>query len=513
MSNNSVNNKRIAKNTLLLYVRMLVMMLVSLYTSRVVLNSLGVEDFGIYNVVGGVVVMMGVLNSSLSAATSRFITYELGRGDARRLRQVFSISVNIYVAYAALFVIVAEIAGLWLLDNKLTLPADKLDVAHWLFQFSVVSVVVSLLYNPYNAVIIAHEKMNVYAYLSVLEALLKLGVAFLILTFQESRLFYYGLFIMLSSLLVTSCYIIYCVRHYRGAWYEFYWEKEKYREILSFSGWNIFGSLANLAKGQGLNVMLNIFFSPSVNAARGIAYQVNNVVTQFFNNFYMAVRPQITKYYAQNEIDSMLKLVFRSSRFLFFLMLAISLPVIVETPFLINAWLGQTPDYVIPFTRLIILITVVDGMSQPLMTAVQATGKIKLYQIVVGCAILMILPVSYVFLKCGFSAVSVFYVSLAVSLLCHLLRLVLMKRVISFSIRAYMWEVAFRCLACSLLSPVAPVLLSCHTGDGFGGFIIILLVCLLSSFAMIWLVGMRSEDRAMLLRIVRERMSKASVFK
>lgn len=505
MSEYSNNNKRVLKNSLLLYIRMFIMMLVSLYTSRVVLNALGVEDFGIYNVVGGVVVMMGVFNSSLSAATLRFITYELGRGDILKLKQIFSISINIYIIYAILFVIVAETVGLWLLNTKLTIPENKMIIANWLFQFSIVSVIFTLLYNPYNAIIIAHEKMNVYAYLSILEALLKLGVAFLMLTFQEGRLLYYGLFLMISSSLVILCYVIYCVRHYEESKYKFYWDKEKFKEILFFSGWNIFGSVASLAKGQGLNILLNIFFTPSVNAARGIAYQVNNIVTQFLNNFYMAVRPQIVKYYAKNEIENMFKLVIRSSRIMFFLLLIISLPVLIETPFLIKIWLGQTPEYVIPFTRLIILITIIDGMSQPLMTTVQATGKIKQYQIVISITTLMVLPISYIFLECGFSAISVFYVSLIISILCNSLRLILVKKLIHFSIRTYMKDVVLKCLLCGILSLIIPIWVYYQMKNDYMGFIIVSFVCLFSCILMIWFIGICKEEKAMLLQFIKKK--------
>lgn len=506
MSETSVNNKRIAKNTLLLYFRMFFMMLISLYTSRVVLSTLGVEDFGIYNVVGGMVMMMGVFNTSMSVATQRFLTFELGRGDMVRLKQVFSMSMTIYIMYGLLFIIVAETMGLWLLNTQLTIPADKIAASNWLFQFSVISVVVTLLYNPYNAIIIAHEKMGIYAYISLLEALLKLGVVFLLLAFQEERLVYYGFFVMLSSLIVTLFYCIYCIRNYKESVYQFYWEKDLLRQILSYSGWNMFGALANMTRGQGLNILLNIFFNPSVNAARGISYQVNNIVTQFFNSFYTAVRPQITKYYAQNDIENMMNLVFRSSRLSFFLILFISLPLIVETPFIIQAWLGQTPEYVIPFTRLIVLITVVDGMSSPLMTTVQATGKIKLYQFVIGGATLMILPVSYGLLKIGYSAVSVFYASLFMSILCLFIRLFIVKKIIQFSVLSYIKIVFLRCFVCGLFSSIAPIMLSYYMKDGFMDFCVVVLLCLFSSSLFIWLLGLQKNEKVMLLQLAKKRL-------
>ena len=490
---------------------MFIMMLVSLYTSRVILNALGVEDFGIYNIVGGVVVMMGVFNSSMSAATSRFITYELGQGNEMRLKQMFSITMSIYILYALAFLLVAEIVGLWLLNTHLTIPENKMVAANWVFQFSILSAVASILYNPYNAVIIAHEKMNIYAYISLFETFLKLGVTFLILFFKENRLFYYSFFLMLSSLFVTSSYIIYCIKHYKEASYTFYWDSKRFKQVLSFSGGNMFGAVANLAKGQGLNVLLNIFFNPAINASRGIAYQVNNVVTQFFNNFYTAVRPQIVKYYAQDDIVDMIKLVFSSSRMLFFLMLLISLPLLIETHYIIQIWLGQIPEYVIPFTRLIILITAIDGMSQPMMTMVQATGKIKFYQFAIGMSLLMILPLSYILLKNGYSAVSVFYVSLFVSLFCFFLRLFIVRKLIRFSMKQYLQDVVLRCILCGGLTLIAPLWLFYQLDNNFVDFLFVLFTCLISCLVFIWIIGLQKDEKKQLLLFIKKNYKKVIV--
>ena len=495
MANTTQNNKRIAKNAILLYIRMFIMMLVSLYTSRIILNVLGVEDFGIYNIIGGVVGMMGVFNTSMSVATSRFITYELGRGDEVELKQIFSIAINIYVLYAVIFIIVAEFIGLWLINTQLTIPDNKINAAHWLFQFSIFSVVAMLLYTPYNAIIIAHEKMDVYAYISLIEAFLKLVIAFLIQLLDENRLIYYGFFIMLSSLFVSLSYAIYCIKHYKETKYKFYWDNNKFKQIISFSGWNMFGSIATMGKGQGLNVLLNIFFNPSVNAARGIAYQVNNAATQFFNSFYTAVQPQIVKYYVQNELNNMLNLVFRSSRMLFFLMLIISLPILIETPFIIQTWLGQTPEYVIPFTRLIIIITIIDSMSNPLMTTIQATGKIKKYQITMSCTILMVLPISYIFLRIGYPAVTVFYVSLFISILCYFLRLLLIQGLVKFPIRVYMQNVIFKCLLCGIIAISIPTIILNLMNCSLIRFLLSSSVCFISSTVTIWFIGMTKEER------------------
>ena len=322
----SNNNKRIAKNTLLLYIRMFFIMAVSLFTSRVILKNLGVEDFGIYNVVGGVVAMMGILNSAMSTSTTRYLTFELGKGDKERLKQVFSMCFTIYLLLSLAFLFLAETFGLWFLNTQLTIPENRLEAANWVYQFSVISCINTLLSNPYNAVLIAHEKMSVYAYISIAEVVLKLAVVYMLLIINYDRLVVYGALILIMSLLVTMMYRVYCIRHYKESIYRFYWEKPLFKQLLSYSWWNLFGAAAGIVKGQGLNVLLSMFFNPSVNAARGIAYQINTSITNFFTNFYTAVRPQITKYYAQNDLENMFKLVFRSSKFSFFLIFILSLP-------------------------------------------------------------------------------------------------------------------------------------------------------------------------------------------
>lgn len=293
-------------------------MAVTLYTSRIVLEMLGVEDFGIYNVVGGVVTVMGVLNGAMAVSVQRYLTFELGKGDSKRLKQTFSMCITIFLLFAFLLLVLAETVGLWFLNTQLIIPEERIVAANWVYQFSIFSAIVTLLYIPYNAAIIAHEEMNVFAYVSIMEVVMKLAIAFVLIVFSYDRLIIYGLLLMLTAIVVTLVYIVYCVRKYEECCYRFYWEKKLFTQLLSYSAWNLFGSLSGVAKGQGLNILLNMFFNPVVNASRGIAYQVNSAVNQFFSNFYTAVRPQITKYYAQNDLKNMFELVFRSSKFSFF---------------------------------------------------------------------------------------------------------------------------------------------------------------------------------------------------
>ncbi|MCR4769924.1 MAG: lipopolysaccharide biosynthesis protein [Bacteroidaceae bacterium] len=500
------NNKRIAKNTLILYMRMFFMMAISLYTSRVILKALGVEDFGIYNVVGGVVSMMGVINNAMSVSTQRYLTFELGRGDLVRLKQTFSMCVNIYMLLSVIFFVLAETIGLWFLNTRLVIPPDRLVAANWVYQFTIFSTIISLLSNPYNAVIISHEKMGVYAYISILDAVLKLAVVFAVFIVPFDKLIVYGFCILLIHLIDRIIYGVYCQRKYAETRYNFYWEKPLFKQLLSYTGWNLFGALSGVAKGQGLNILLNVFFNPSINAARGIAYQVNAQVSHFFTNFYTAVRPQITKYYAQGDLDNMLKLVFRSSKMSFYLILLISLPLIIEAPYVIQLWLEQQPEYVIPFMRLILVITAVDAMATPLMTTAHATGKIALYQFLVGTITMLNIPISYIFLKNGAGPLIVFEVSLIIATLNLFVRIWIVKRLINFPVWGYIKEVLLICVLVTIISSFLPLLVYHYTEDVFMHFLLVCLLSVASTIITVYYVGMNAKERTVILNAIKSKL-------
>ena len=461
MSNNSVNNKRIAKNTLLLYVRMFFVMAVTLFTSRVVLATLGVTDFGIYNVVGGVVAMMGILNNAMAVSTQRYLTFELGRGDAVRLKQVFCMCLAIFVMLAVVVVVLGETVGLWFLNSKMTIPADRMVAANWVY---------------------------------------------LLLVIPVDRLTTYGLLILLSQIVIAVIYMLYCTRHFAEARYRVYWDGSLFRELVSYSGWNLFGSAAGVVKGQGLNILLNMFFTPAVNAARGIAYQVNAAITQFFTNFYTAVRPQITKYYAQGDMEEMTKLIFRSSKMSFYLIMLISMPVIIEAPYIVSLWLGQLPEYVVPFTRLIIAISAIDAMASPLMTAAHATGHIRLYQSSVGTMVMLNIPVSYVFLRLGFPPLTVFYVSLAISVVCLFMRLWIVRRLMPFPVKEYVVRVFGTSLAVCTLATIAPVAVHIAVDGNIHTVLSVCALSLLSCAVSIYYVGLDRHERKFVAGIVRKKI-------
>lgn len=488
--------------------RMFFMMAISLYTSRVILKALGVEDFGIYNVVGGVVSMMGVINNAMSVSTQRYLTFELGRGDLVRLKQTFSMCVNIYMLLSIIFFVLAETIGLWFLNTRLVIPSERIVAANWVYQFTIFSTIISLLSNPYNAVIISHEKMGVYAYISILDAILKLAVVYALYIIPFDKLIIYGLCILLIHLTDRIIYGVYCQRKYAETKYHFYWEKPLFKQLLSYTGWNLFGALSGVAKGQGLNILLNLFFNPSVNAARGIAYQVNAQVSHFFTNFYTAVRPQITKYYAQGDLDSMLKLVFRSSKMSFYLILLISLPLIIEAPYIIQLWLEQQPEYVIPFMRLILVITAVDAMATPLMTTAHATGKIALYQFLVGTITMLNIPISYIFLKNGAGPLIVFEVSLIIATLNLFVRIWIVKRLINFPVWGYIKEVLLICVLVTIISSFLPLLVYHYTEGVFMHFLLVCLLSVASTIITVYYVGMNAKERTVILNAIKSKLHK-----
>lgn len=502
------NNKRIAKNTLILYVRMFFVMLVSLYTSRIVLDTLGVSDFGIYNVVGGVVIMMNVINGAMSVSTQRYLTYDIGKNDKVQFQKTFSICMSIFFVLSLLILIVGETVGLWFVNTCLVIPEDRLIAANWVYQFALFSCVCSLLTNPYNATIVSHERMKIYAYIGIVDVLLKFVIVFLLLAIPYDRLITYGALTFVSTFAVLGIYYVYCRRNFTESHYILYWDKALFKRLLAYSGWNLFGSLSGVAKGQGLNVLMNIFFGPSVNASRGIAYQVNGVIHSFFTNFYTAVRPQITKYYAQGDLTNMHKLVCNSSKLSFFLILIVSLPLVIETPFVINLWLGKMPDYVVPFLRLIVMITAIDSMSTPLMTAIHATGNNKVYQLTVGIIMIMTLPISYIFLRMGFSPISVFIVSLVLSLISLFVRLFIASKQIQLPFKNYAIQVVLRSFVVAGIASVLPVILRQFICEVWGSAVLIIIISIISCLLSIYYVGLMFEERQIVIQMVKKRFNK-----
>lgn len=489
------NNTKIAKNTLLLYVRMLLTMLVSLYTSRVVLNTLGVEDFGIYNVVGGVVIMLAFLSSALSSGTQRFLSFELGREDYPQLARVFSMSVTIHVFLALFILIVAESIGPWFIDTHLTIPHHRLEAAHWVFHASVLSFIVSVVNVPYNASIISHERMNVYAYVSIIEVTLKLLAVFLLQLFLFDKLKLYAILILVISIIIPVFYIVYCVRHFLECKYRYFWDKSLFKTLSSYACWSLFGNLAAVTYTQGINILLNIFFGPTVNAARGIAYQVNSAVTGFITNFQLAMKPQIVKSYAQDEKEYMMKLLFRGSKYSFFLLYMLCLPILFETDNILLWWLKIVPDYAPMFCRLVLICALIDSLSGTLITAAQASGRIKVYQSVVGGLLLLILPISYFLLKAGLPPYSVFIVTIIVSIVAFFARLLILRKLILLPLYGFIKDVIWRILIVVLPSLIMPTIMLYHFEPSVARFFLLTLCIVISLLVLVYFLGLKTDEK------------------
>ena len=390
-------SKTIARNTAMLYIRMLFSMFVSLYTSRIVLEILGVEDYGIYNIVGGVVTIFSFINSSMSSATQRYLSFELGKEDLERLNKVFSSALSIHVLTGILIIILGETFGMYFLLNYLNIPADRLDIAIIVFQFSLFSTFLSIVQVPYNASIMANEKMDIFAYVSIAEVLLRLLMVIMLSFIDVDKLMLYSILIFSVILTTTSYLKYYCIRNFKECSFAFVRDKVLYKELLSYSGWSLFGNIAAVSMSQGINILLNVFFSPAVNAARAISYQVSGAIQSFASNFQAAANPQIIKSYANNDNNYMLTLIFASSRITFYLLFLLALPILIETNFILQLWLKKVPDYTVIFTFLIIINSLIDSISGPLRVANQATGNIKRFQVIVGSTLILNLPISYLF--------------------------------------------------------------------------------------------------------------------
>lgn len=493
----SENTKRIAKNTLMLYGRMLIGMLVSLYTSRVVLQALGVEDYGIYNVVGGVVAMFSMISNSLSSSVSRFLTFELGRGDLNALKKVFSTSLTIHVVLAAIIVILAETLGLWFLNARMTIPVDRLYAANWVFHASVFTFVIGLIDVPFGASIVSHEKMSVFAYMSILDIFLRLLIVIFIAysNWNFDRLIVYALLLVCVVCIMLSIYWTYCKRNFDECRFKLNFDKTYWKSMSSFAGWNFIGCTAGLLKDQGVNILLNLFIGPVVNAARGIAGSVNNVLSSFASNFMTALNPQITKSYASGNYDYMFSLVERGARFSYYILLLLALPVMFEADFVLTLWLKTYPEHTVNFVRLVLAVTMCDILSNTLINLQSATGKIRNYQIVVGGMLLMNFPLSYFCLKKGLPPESTLVVALFVAVCCLILRLVFLRKMAGLSMKRYLVNVCLNVIVVTFLAAIIPFLVYLNMSDGIARFFVICVVTTICSSLSIYFIGCTAGER------------------
>ena len=495
MSEQISNNKRIAKNTVMLYIRMLLTMAVTLYSSRIILRTLGIEDFGIYNVVGGIVAMFGFLNTSMVSSTQRFMSFSLGGEDHSQVTRVFSNSLLLHILIAIIILVLAETFGLWFFYNKLNIPHERIDAAFWVYQLSIIVFILNVLRVPDNSVIIAYEKMSAYAYFSIIEVILKLVVVFLLPLFRYDKLIFYAILIFLVNLFVNLIYRLYVEHKFKTVSFIPKYEKGLFSDMTKFAVWSLWGNLSVSLSSYGLNILLNMFFGPVVNAARGIAYQVQAAITNFGYNFIIAVNPQIIKSYAQKEYDNMSRLVFSSSRLTFFLLFLIALPIINNRDYILSLWLGDYPEYTSAFILLILIDSLINVQTVPIQTAINATGRIMYYQMIVGGLLIINLPVSYFLLRLGANVYVPLITTIFFSIIAFFVRLFVFKRVTGISQKKFYLNVLPRIVLVVILSCMITQKSGFQNAQTFYDLIVNTAFTLVLVMTLVYIVGLDCEER------------------
>ena len=496
MQDNQSNNKRIAKNTIMLYLRMILVMLVSLFTSRVVLSTLGIEDFGIYNVVGGIVTTMTFLNSALAAASQRFISYEMGKGNTTSLNKVFSTSFEVHLVLAVICILLFESFGVWFLNYKLNISPLRLSAANWVFQCSIFSFAFSILNVPYNSTIIAHEKMGSFAYISILEVLLKLCIAVMLLYTNVDKLILYAVLYLIVSFIIHLCYRIYCNVSFQECKFQLVIDKNLFKRIFSFAGWSVAGNIGFTLKDPLSNIILNLFFGAKINAARGIAMQVNGVINSFATNFGMAINPQIVKQYASGNIARSISLVYIGARLSFYLLTIISIPFIINIDFILHLWLGNVPYYTNIFFILTILSSLIYSLSGTSSVAVQATGYIKWFSIGVCIIPIIELPITYLLMYLGHPPYVAMIPAIFINFISLLFRFYILKGlVVGYSWSYFLINIIIRPFFSFTLSFILCMAVK-HTLDtGIVSLLISIFSSVIIASLIIFIVGITKDER------------------
>lgn len=471
-----MESSKIAVNSMYLFIRMIIVYGVTLYTSRVVLRMLGFEDYGIYNVVGSIIIFFGFLRTALTNATFRFITYELGTNNIVSLRKVYSMAINSHLLLATIIFVVLEIVGSWFLNNRLNIDDSRLYAANWVFQFTLVSFFISIVQTPFHSVIIAYEKMSFYAVLSLLEVILRLAIVYLLLIIPIDKLIIYGALMLAVTLIVFLCHVIYCKLSFRELAYVRIWNTQMLKQFSSYSGWSLLVNTADICTQQSISIFFNIFLGVISNAALGIANQVSSATNTFLQNFVQACNPQIVKSYASKNYDYFLKLVYSSSKISFLLLLFVAVPIITNTKFILDIWLGDYPEYTIVFVRLMILYYLIDAFQTSLWQAMHATGKIKIHQIMIGSLKFLNIPLIYICLYYTKSGPWGLGIWVLVNLLCAVVRTIYMRTLIDLDVWYYLKNVVLRIFVVFTIVLLASLEAARILGSNWEGFVASLLV-------------------------------------
>jgi O-antigen/teichoic acid export membrane protein len=508
---NFENNRRIAKNTLFLYFRSILTLGIGLYTSREVLLRLGVSDFGIYNVVGGVIVLFGFIQSAMNGATSRFFTFDLGKGDFERLKKTFSLSVLIHIFTALLVLILGETVGLWFLNTRLVIPAERLGAANFIYHFTVFTACVGILQVPYTVAITAHERMKVFAYAGIADAVFKLAVVLALGFAPFDKLKFYSVLLFGVFVVMNVFYYVYCRWNFKETRFKWFWDKKMFWERMGFGGWTMLQGTSAIAALQGVNMLLNVFHGVIANAAYGIMTQVSNAMTQFANNFFAAVNPQIIKSYAKGDMDYLHSLLFRSIKFSFLISFALAVPLIINMDFVLRLWLKTVPEYTVIFCQIRVADWVMCMFVALFATAITSTGKIKSFMIVDSIFIFMNFVLSYIFLSRKFSPISVPIIYISVNVFRYAIYLLFSKNLINLSIRRYFRDVCARLLSVVLVSAPLPVFIGLYTSD------MAALLATTGSFILPFIFGavffgLDRNERAMIFGFIKRKIISLRIF-
>lgn len=508
MTNNSSNNKRIAKNTIFLYLRMLVTMAIGLYTSRVVLATLGVEDYGIYNVVGGVVVLFTFISNAMASSTQRYLSFELGKenGDVAK---VFSACFNIHLVLAVIVLLLSETIGLWFLNAKMNFPEGRMTAVNWCYQLSVLACIAGIIRVPHNAVIIAYERMSFFAYMGILEVVLKLLIVYALLISDIDKLVLYSVLMLVVTLIPNALYWIYCSKKIEDIRFKKIEDKEFYKELLSFSGWAFFGSVANVGLQQGINIIINLFYGVALNAAVGVANQVNSHVTSFVGGFQQALNPQLTKSEAGGDKERQFSLICRSAKFSYMIMLFLAFPIMLNLDYILTIWLGSYPAHTVGICNAIIIGALIETFSGPLWVTIFATGKIKSYQIFISILLLLNIPLSYVGGRMGMQPETMYIIRNVIYVFALSTRLFFLKRLIDFNVMGFARYAILPMFVVSTILFSAFILpANMRIADGFVKFIFVSLAAVIVESILLWTIGMNKSERSYLSEMILKKIKK-----
>ena len=487
--------KRIAINTLLLYGRTIIIMLIGLFTSRIILQVLGIDDYGVYNVVAGAISMFSLITGSLSNSISRFLTHGLGLSNSKRLSRIFSTSLNIQILLALLVFILTESIGPWLINDKLNIPQESIYAAHWVLQLSIAGFMIGLVSVPYNACIVAHEKMNVFAYMGILEVILKLAFVATLYFLPGNKLIIYSICLFIIPVILQIIYWTYCTRHFPECRFAFVFDKSLLKEIGGFAGWSFFGSAATMFNTQGVNLVINSYFGVALNAARGIVGQVEGAVMQFVNNFTTALNPQIIKSYASGEHDYMNMLICRGAKFSEYLLLLFIIPLEFEAPMVLHLWLGIVPEDAAIFLRLALITTVVTLIGNTGLTSVLATGNIRNYQIVVTLIGCLVFPMTWMAYQFGAPAIATYIIFIIIYFILDIIRLFFMKSLFGFPIKRFVVQTVLPVLYVGILSCIVPLVIYITMSDTISRLILISFSSVIWTSCVIYVVGLDRNER------------------